>query len=259
MLVSLQDVTTAATPLKATLPCAEPNDEPAITTDVPGSPAFGLRLPMVGRSTVKGAPALCNPRLLTTTFPLFAEAGTTTAILVSLQLLMLADCPLILTVPWFAPKLVPVTVIEVVGSALAGVRPVITGWSTLKPIAFDGPVALLTTTGPEIAPSGTKATMLVFDQLVTVAAWPLKVTVPVLTPKPWPEIVTELSGAPAVGAKDNIMSEAFSPPIEEKVDGELWLLYSVAIQPGERGTLAKRTSSIFPFNNLPEKLEFPNH
>src|SRR6266481_1203279 len=155
MLVSFQEVTTAATPLKVTLPCAEPNDEPAITTDVPGSPAFGLRLPIVGRSTVKGAPALCNPRLLTITLPLFAEAGTTTAILVSLQLLMLADCPLILTVPWFAPKLVPVTVIEVVGSALAGVRPVITGWSTLKPIALDGPVALVTTTGPEIAPSGT--------------------------------------------------------------------------------------------------------
>jgi len=35
--------------------------------------------------------------LLTTTFPLFAEAGTTTAMLVSFQLLMLADCPLILT------------------------------------------------------------------------------------------------------------------------------------------------------------------
>src|SRR5258708_15411330 len=52
MLLSLQEVTTAATPLKVTLPCAEPNAEPATTTDVPGSPAFGLRLPMVRRRTV---------------------------------------------------------------------------------------------------------------------------------------------------------------------------------------------------------------
>src|SRR5258707_5120602 len=103
MLLSLQEVTTAVTPLKVTLPRAEPNDEPAITTDVPRSPAFGLRLPMVGSSTVKGAPTLCNPRLLTITLPLFAEAGTTTTMLVSLHVVTLADCPLMLTVPLCSP------------------------------------------------------------------------------------------------------------------------------------------------------------
>jgi hypothetical protein len=45
--------------------------------------------------------------------------------------------------------------------------------------------------------------MLVSDQLVTGADWPLKVTVPVpcCAPKPLPEIVTQAPGAPLVADK----------------------------------------------------------
>src|SRR5205085_676136 len=59
----------------------------------------------------------------------------------------------------------------------------------------------VTTTLPVVAPDGTGTTTLVADQLVGVAAVPLKVTVllPCVAPKPVPAIVTAVVTGPLVG------------------------------------------------------------
>ena len=61
----------------------------------------------------------------------------------------------------------------------------------------------MTTTGPVVAPAGTGTTMLIADQVVGVAAVPLKVTVlePCVAPKPVPAIVTAVAAGALVGER----------------------------------------------------------
>jgi len=79
---------------------------------VPESVQFVVQL----ANTVKSDPLLAVPNTVTTTLPVVAPAGTDTVMLVALQALAaVAVIPLnvIVLVPWVAPKLVPVMVIDV--------------------------------------------------------------------------------------------------------------------------------------------------
>jgi len=79
---------------------------------VPESEQFVVQLAV----TVKAHPLLAVPNTVTTTLPVLAPVGTDTVMLVGLQALAAAAAtPLNITVlvPWVAPKLVPVMVIDV--------------------------------------------------------------------------------------------------------------------------------------------------
>jgi hypothetical protein len=114
MLVSLQLVGVAATPLKVTvlLPCVLPKYVPATVTTVPPTPVLGVRLEMLGGGTVNVTPLLAAPLTVTTTLPVVAPTGTGTVILVSLHRLGVPATPLKVTVlaPCALPKFVPVIV-----------------------------------------------------------------------------------------------------------------------------------------------------
>ena len=116
MLVALQLVGFAATPLKLTVlaPIDVPKLVPAIVTDWPTGPEVGNRLVMLGTVTVKVTPLLAVPPTVTTTLPVVAPLGTGTTMLVALQLVGFAATPLKLTVlaPIDVPKLVPVIVTD---------------------------------------------------------------------------------------------------------------------------------------------------
>ena len=64
---------------------------------------------MIFGDTVKVIPLLATPPTFTTTFPVVAPAGTDVAMLVEVQLVVVAAVPLNVTVPE-DPKLVPVIV-----------------------------------------------------------------------------------------------------------------------------------------------------
>src|SRR5437660_1240369 len=98
-----------------------------MVTEAPGAPLVGLRLLMVGTSTVKAEPLLCAEPAVTTIFPLLAPLGTTATMLVFDQLEMVAACPLNVTEPVVEVKLLPAIVTEAPGSPLAGVSELITG------------------------------------------------------------------------------------------------------------------------------------
>src|SRR5947209_7618725 len=102
-----QLVTVAACPLKVTVPVVEVKFRPEMVTEAPGSALAGDSELMIG-ATVYGNPALCNdPQVVTTAFPLLAPVGTWALMLESDQLMMLACCPLKVTLeamPWFGPK-----------------------------------------------------------------------------------------------------------------------------------------------------------
>jgi hypothetical protein len=184
MLVALQLVTLAAVPLKLTVPDPWPDPKfvPVMVTKVPTTPDGGDRLVMLGVDiTVKLTPLLFTPFEKTTTFPVVAPEGTVTLILVALQLVTLAADPLKLTVPdpWLGPKFVPVMVTKVPEFPETGDRLVIFGADTI--VKFSPLLTLpetVTTTFPVAAPDGTVTPMLVALQLVTPAAVPLKLTVP---------------------------------------------------------------------------------
>jgi hypothetical protein len=151
--------------------------------------------------TVNAIPLLATPDVATTTFPVVAPLGTATTMLVAPQFVAVATVPLNFTapVPWAVPKFAPVRVttsptipdvmerLERLGAATT---------VKLDPLLFT-PLAN-TTTFPVVAPVGTVTAMLDALQLVTVAAVPLNVTVPL----PWletkfvPIIVTAAPTAP---------------------------------------------------------------
>jgi hypothetical protein len=113
MLVALQLVGVAATPLNVTVPCVAPKFVPVMVTEVPTAAELGLRLLIAGvESTVNAMPLLATPPTVTTTLPFVAPAGTGATILVALQLVAVAAVPLNVTVP-AVPKLVPAIVTEV--------------------------------------------------------------------------------------------------------------------------------------------------
>src|SRR5207249_3308711 len=149
-------------------------------------------------------PLLASPPTVTTTLPVAAPAGTGTAMLVADQLVGVAVVPLNVTVlvPCVAPKPVPAIVTAVATGPLVGERLVIVGGTvTVNDIPLLASPPTVTTTLPVVAPAGTGTTMLVADQLVGVAAVPLKVTVlvPLVAPKLVPAIVTAVAAGPVVG------------------------------------------------------------
>ena len=89
MLVALQLVVFGAgVPLNVTVlvPCDPPKFDPAMVTEVPTGPEFGVRLVMVGGwVTVKRTPLLETPPTNTKTFPVVVPAGTGAVMLVFVQ------------------------------------------------------------------------------------------------------------------------------------------------------------------------------
>lgn len=136
MLVALQLVGVAVVPLNVTplVPWLAPKFEPEIVTDVPTAPEVGLRLVIAGAVvvTVKLTPLLGAPPTVTTTFPVVAEVGTGTTMLVALQLVGVAAVPLNATMllPCEEPKFVPVIVTDVPTDPDAGFRVVMLGGGT---------------------------------------------------------------------------------------------------------------------------------
>src|SRR5438309_10889925 len=106
-----------------------------------------------------------TPPAMTISLPVVAPAGTGATMLVALQLVGVAPIPLNVTVlvPWFAPKLAPVTVTDVPRTPDVGLSPVMFGGGTVTvkftPLLATPPT--VTTTFPVVAPLGTGATMLV--------------------------------------------------------------------------------------------------
>src|SRR6516162_4023878 len=169
MLVALQLVAVAATPLNVTVlvPCVAPKFAPVIVTEAPTDPEVGLRVVIVGAATVsvKFTPLLTWPPTVTTTLPVVAPLGTVTVMLVALQLVAFAATPLEFTVlvPCVVPKFVPVIVTEAPTDPEVGLRVVIVGAATVSvkftPLLTWPPT--VTTTLPVVAPLGTVTVMLV--------------------------------------------------------------------------------------------------
>ena len=130
---------------------------------------------------MKFTPLLATPPTVTTTFPVVAPAGTDVAMLVEVQLVVVAGVPLNVTVPE-DPKLLPVIVTAVPTGPEVGDRLVIwlvvSAAPTVKVTPLLATPPTVTTTFPVVAPVGTDVTMLVEVQLVVVAGVPLNVTVP---------------------------------------------------------------------------------
>ena len=94
---------------------------------------------------MKFKPLLATPPTVTTTFPVVAPAGTDVAMLVEVQLVVVAGVPLNVTVPE-DPKFVPVIVTAVPTGPEVGFRLIITGVTTeivSVRVAVPVPVALV--------------------------------------------------------------------------------------------------------------------
>jgi hypothetical protein len=211
MLVALQLVAVAVVPLNFTVlvPCVAPKFAPVMVTDAPANPEAGFKLVILGPGTltVKFTPLLATPPTVTTTFPVVAPAGTSTTMLVAVQLVAVTAIPLNFTVlvPCVAPKFAPVMVTAAPTAPDVGLRLVMLG-AALVTAKFTPALATpptVTTTFPVVAPVGTGAVMLVALQLVGVAAVPLNLTVlvPCVAPKFAPVMVTAAPTAPDVGVK----------------------------------------------------------
>jgi len=183
MLPTLQPVGVAVMPLKATVlaPWLAPKFAPAIVTDIPTVPEFGVKLVMLGgTTTVKFTALLARPPTVTTTLPVVAPVGTGTAMLVAVQLVGVAVVPLNVTVldPCEVPKFAPAMVIDVPTVPEFGVKLVMLGgMRTVKLTPLLAAPPTVTTTLPVVAPVGTGTAMLVTLQLVGVAVMPLNFTV----------------------------------------------------------------------------------
>jgi hypothetical protein len=183
MLVFDHVVGVAVVPLNVIVlvPLVAPKFVPVTVTDVPTGPLDGDRFVKLGGTvTVKLRPLLARLATVTTTLPVVAPAGTGTTMLVFDHVVGVAVVPLNVSVlvPFVAPKFVPVTVTDVPTGPLVGATLVSVGGTLtvkLRPLLASPPT--VTTTLPVVAPAGTGTTMLVADQLVGVAAVPLKVTV----------------------------------------------------------------------------------
>ena len=128
-----------------------------------------------------------------------APAGTGAVMLVALQLVGVAVIPLNVTVlaPCAAPKPVPAMLTEAPAGPDVGVSPAMMGITAkAKPLLG---AAEFTMTGPEVAPVGTVTTMLLGLQLTGIPFTPLKLTEPVIGPKPVPLIVSDVPQAPEAG------------------------------------------------------------
>jgi hypothetical protein len=202
---AVQFVTVAAVPLKVTVP-VDPKLEPEMVTVVPTIPEVGDKPVMFGgvADTAKVTPLLAAPPTVTTTLPLTAPPGTGATMLVADQFVGVAVIPPNVTVllPWGDPKPVPAIVTEVPTGPPEGDKLVMFG-VTVKATPLLATLTTVTTTLPVEAPTGTRTTMLVADQLVGVAVVPLNVTVLPLcvAPKPVPAMVTEVPVGPDASDK----------------------------------------------------------
>jgi hypothetical protein len=195
--------------LKVTVlvPWVAPTLLPLIVTAVATGPLDGERLVSVGEAvTVYVSALLAAPPTVTTTFPVVAPAGTGTTMLLADQVVGVAAVPLKVTVlvPLVAPKLLPLIVTAVATGPLDGERLVSVGGTVTVYVSALLPAPpTVTTTLPVVAPAGTGTTMLLADQVVGVAALPLKVTVlaPWVAPKLLPLIVTAVATGPLDGER----------------------------------------------------------
>ena len=123
-------------------------------------------------------PLLATPFTVTTTGPVVAADGTEVPIVVTFQLVGVADLPLNETVlePWLAPKPDPLIATVVPAAPDVGERLLITGVTVKVTLLLAVPLTL-TTTGLVVAAAGTVATIELVFQLVGLAATPLKVSV----------------------------------------------------------------------------------
>src|SRR5947209_1464667 len=209
-LVADQLVGVAVVPLNFTVlvPCVTPKLVPVIVMDTPTAPLVGASDVMVGvGNTVNASPLLATPPTVTTTLPVVAPAGTGTTMLVADHEVGVPAVPLNVTVlvPCVAPKLVPVSVIDVPTAPLVGASDVTSGvGNTVNATPLLATPLTVTTTFPVVAPAGTGTTALVADQVVGVAVVPLNLTVlvPCVAPKLVPVIVIEAPTEPLVGASD---------------------------------------------------------
>jgi hypothetical protein len=211
MLLADHDVGVAAMPLKVTvpLPWLAPKLLPLIVTVVATGPLVGDRLVSVGTAiTVYVRALLATPPTDTTTLPVVAPDGTVTTMLLADQVIGVAAMPLNVTVlvPGVAPKLLPLMVTAAAAGPLDGERLVsvgVGGADTVNVNALLARPPTVTTTLPVVAPVGTGTTMLVADQVVGVAAVPLKITVLVLwvEPKLLPVMVTVVATGPLAGER----------------------------------------------------------
>jgi hypothetical protein len=164
---------------------------------------------MAGVKTVKFMPLLATPpAAVTTTFPVVAPAGTTAVMLVLLHgPTVVAAVPLNFTVPlpWLAPKLVPVMLIDVPTGPDVTDRLVMLGaGTTVKAEPLLATPLTVTTTLPVVVPAGATAVILVLLQGPTVVAVvPLNFTVlvPCVAPKVEPAITMEEPMAPLFGVR----------------------------------------------------------
>jgi hypothetical protein len=142
MLVALQLVGVAAVPLNFTVlvPCVEPKFVPVMVIGVPTNPEVGFRLVMLGPDvvTVNATPLLFTPPTVTTTLPVVAPVGTSTAMLVAVQLVGVAAVPLNVTVlvPCVAPKFVPVMMTGIPIAPDVRFRIVMAGAGVPPPVAL---------------------------------------------------------------------------------------------------------------------------
>src|SRR5262249_8675884 len=149
-------------------------------TAVPTAPLVGDNEVIVAAgTTVNALPLLDTPLTVTVTLPVVAPAGTGATMLVADQFVGVAAVPLNFTVlvPWLAPQFVPVIVTTALTAPVVGFNDVIVAvGTTVNELPLLATPPTVTVTLPVVAPAGTGTTMLVADQLVGVAAVPLKLT-----------------------------------------------------------------------------------
>lgn len=174
-------------------PCIAFRDAPGIAVVPSSFVTFPETVPAA--FTVKLTPLLATPPAVTMTGPVVDPEGTGATILVALQLVGLAVVPLnvIVLVPWVAPNVVPLMVMESPTEPEVGERLFIFGVTTKVAPLLACPLTV-TTTVPVMALAGTGATMLVLFQLVGLAETPLNVIVlvPCVAPKLLPAMVTDV-------------------------------------------------------------------
>jgi hypothetical protein len=206
--VVLQEVAVAEIPPTVTvlLLCVVPKPVPLIVNASPIGWLVGLRVAMCG-STVNATPLLACVETVTTTFPVVAAAGTVTTSLVVLQLVAVAAAPLKVTVllPCVLPKFEPLIVTDVpVAPEVGEIVLMLGGGITVNetPLLATPPAAV-TTTLPVVAPVGTEVVICVALHVLTVAAVPLNVILPLpwVGPKLDPLMVTAAPIIPELGTK----------------------------------------------------------
>jgi hypothetical protein len=165
MLVGVQRLGDAATPLNVTVPKVGPKFNPVVVTCSPTGPDVGLKLVMVGVGrTVNPTPLLATPLTVTTTFPVVVPDGTVATMFVALQLPAIpAETPPNVTVldPCEGPKFDPAIVTCVPTGPETGFRLEILGGKT--------PLAVLNAAKP--APQLSDAASVAVAEMGPATAW----------------------------------------------------------------------------------------